>query len=303
MATLIRIMLIGFTSMFAVVFGKDFKKTKDANQLENESFKKSGAIGFVANFADTLGIGSFAIVVAMSKALKLNVKDKHIPGMLNVSCTVPAVLEALIFITSVKVDPITLLSLLIAAAAGSVIGAKIISKLDESIVQIVMGVALFITGIVMFCGLPWINLMPGGGTALGLNGTKLIIGIVGNFILGALMTAGIGLYAPCMAMLYLLGMSERAAYPIMMGSCAMLLPFSGMEFIKEGQYPRKSSLGITIGGIFGVLIAAFIVKSLPINILKVLVICVIFYTATTMLKAGLTKLKENRAGSMDLNVD
>ena len=83
----------------------------------------------------------------------------------------------------------------------------------------------------------------------------------------------------------------------------MLLPFSGMEFIKEGQYPRKSSLGITIGGIFGVFIAAFIVKSLPINILKVLVICVIFYTATTMLKAGLTKLKENRAGSMDLNVD
>ena len=127
MATLIRIMLIGFTSMFAVVFGKDFKKTKDANQLENESFKKSGAIGFVANFADTLGIGSFAIVVAMSKALKLNVKDKHIPGMLNVSCTIPAVLEALIFITSVKVDPITLLSLLIAAAAGSVLGAIFIS--------------------------------------------------------------------------------------------------------------------------------------------------------------------------------
>ena len=303
MATLIRIMLIGFTSMFAVVFGKDFKKTKDANQLENESFKKSGAIGFVANFADTLGIGSFAIVVAMSKALKLNVKDKHIPGMLNVSCTVPAVLEALIFITSVKVDPITLISLLIAAAAGSVIGAKIISKLDEAIVQVVMGIALFVTGIVMFCGLPWINLMPGGGTALGLTGAKLVIGIVGNFILGALMTAGIGLYAPCMAMLYLLGMSAKAAYPIMMGSCAMLLPFSGMEFIREGQYPRKSSLGITIGGIFGVFIAAFIVKSLPINILKVLVICVIFYTATTMLKAGLTKLKENRAGSMDLNVD
>lgn len=294
MATIIRIMLIGFTSMFAFVFGKDFVKIKKENQLEDETWKKPGFIGFVANFADTLGIGSFAIVVAMSKALKLKIHDKHIPGMLNVSCTIPAVIEALIFITSVKVDPLTLMSLLIAAAAGSVIGAKIISKLDESIVQIVMGIALFVTGIVMFLGLPWVNLMPGGGTALGLTGTKLVIGIVGNFILGALMTAGIGLYAPCMAMLYLLGMSARAAYPIMMGSCAMLLPFSGMEFIKEGQYPRKSSLAITIGGIFGVFLAVFFVNSLSIDALKVLVICVIFYTATTMLRAGIKRVKENK---------
>ena len=310
MATLVRVMLIVFTSMFAVVFGKDYKKTKEVNQLEDETWKKPGFIGFVANFADTLGIGSFAIVVAMSKALKLNIKDKHIPGMLNVSCTIPAVLEALIFITSVKVDPITLISLLIAAAAGSVIGAKIISKLDEAIVQVVMGIALFVTGIVMFCGLPWINLMPGGGTALGLTGVKLVIGIVGNFILGALMTAGIGLYAPCMAMLYLLGMSAKAAYPIMMGSCAMLLPFSGMEFIREGQYPRKSSLAITIGGIFGVLLAVLFVNSLSMDLLKVLVICVIFYTAATMLKTGVTKLKSNKSECKakskdltDLNID
>ena len=299
MATIIRVMLIGFTSMFAFVFGKDFVKTKNENKLEDENWKKPGFIGFVANFADTLGIGSFAIVVAMSKALKLKIHDKHIPGMLNVSCTIPAVIEALIFITSVKVDPLTLMSLLIAAAAGSVIGAKIISKLDESIVQIVMGIALFVTGIVMFLGLPWVNLMPGGGTALGLTGTKLVIGIVGNFILGALMTAGIGLYAPCMAMLYLLGMSARAAYPIMMGSCAMLLPFSGMEFIKEGQYPRKSSLAITIGGIFGVFLAVFFVNSLSIDALKVLVICVIFYTATTMLRAGLKRVKENKTAKVD----
>lgn len=299
MATIIRIMLIGFTSMFAFVFGKDFVKTKNENKLENETWKKPGFIGFVANFADTLGIGSFAIVVAMSKALKLKIHDKHIPGMLNVSCTIPAVIEALIFITSVKVDPLTLMSLLIAAAAGSVIGAKIISKLDESIVQIVMGIALFVTGIVMFLGLPWVNLMPGGGTALGLTGTKLVIGIVGNFILGALMTAGIGLYAPCMAMLYLLGMSARAAYPIMMGSCAMLLPFSGMEFIKEGQYPRKSSLAITIGGIFGVFLAVFFVNSLSIDALKVLVIFVIFYTATTMLRAGIKRVKESKTAKVD----
>ena len=211
--------------------------------------------------------------------------------------------EAFIFTTTIKVDSTTLVVMLVSAGLGSYIGAGIISKMDDKKVQLIMGIALFVTSVLMFLGLPWVNMLPGGGNEIGLTGTKLIIGALGNFILGSLMTAGIGLYAPCMALVYFLGMSAKVSFPIMMGSCAMLLPFSGMEFIKEGQYPRKSSLGINIGGIFGVFIAAFIVKSLPINILKVLVICVIFYTATTMLKAGLTKPKENRVGSMDLNVD
>ena len=289
MATLIRIMLIGFTSMFAVVFGKDFKKAKNANQLEDESFKKSGIIGFVANFADTLGIGSFAIVVAMSKALKLNVKDKHIPGMLNVSCTIPVVTEALIFTTTIEVEPITLITMLAAAGAGSYIGAGIISKMDEKKIQLVMGIALLATAILMFLGLPWINLMPGGGNEIGLSGVKLVIGIIGNFILGALMTAGIGLYAPCMALVYFLGMSPKVAFPIMMGSCAVLMPIASAKFIKEGQFPRKASLAITIGGVIGVFIAAYLVKSLPMDILKVLVIIVILYTSFTMLKPVLSK--------------
>lgn len=292
MATMVRIVLVAFTAVFAGFFGKDFSKEKKAGRLEDEGWVKPGIIGFIANFADTLGIGSFAIIVALSKALKLKVHDKHIPGMLNIGCCIPAVLEALIFITAVEVDPLTLVLLLASAAAGSFIGAKVISKLDEAIVEVVMGIALFVTGVLMFLGLPWINLMPGGGEAIGLEGTKLIIGIVGNFVFGALMTAGIGLFAPCMAMLYFLGMSPRSAFPIMMGSCAILLPISSMEFIKEGQYPRKSSLAITIGGIVGVMIAAFIVGSMPLDTLKILVVAVIFYTAYTMFKSGVSKLKK-----------
>ena len=274
------------------MFGKDYVASSKNGLLEAEEEKswiKPGIIGFIANFGDTLGIGSFAPIVAMSKFSKMKVHDKQIPGMLNVSCCIPVVTEALLMTTAIAVEPITLVSMLAAAGAGSYIGAGIISKMDEKKIQLVMGIALLATAILMFLGLPWINLMPGGGNEIGLSGVKLVIGIVGNFILGALMTAGIGLYAPCMALVYFLGMSPKVAFPIMMGSCAVLMPIASAKFIKEGQFPRKASLAITIGGVLGVFIAFYLVKSLPMDILKVLVIIVILYTSFTMLKPVLSK--------------
>ncbi|MED9947724.1 MAG: sulfite exporter TauE/SafE family protein [Peptacetobacter hiranonis] len=292
MVNLVRIVLGVLTAIYAVMFGKDYMESSKNGLLEAEeekSWVKPGIIGFIANFGDTLGIGSFAPIVAMSKFSKMKVHDKQIPGMLNVSCTIPVVTEALIFTTTIEVEPITLITMLAAAGAGSYIGAGIISKMDEKKIQLVMGIALLATAILMFLGLPWINLMPGGGNEIGLSGVKLVIGVVGNFILGSLMTAGIGLYAPCMALVYFLGMSPKVAFPIMMGSCAVLMPIASAKFIKEGQFPRKASLAITIGGVIGVFIAAYLVKSLPMDILKVLVIIVILYTSFTMLKPVLSK--------------
>ena len=116
----------------------------------------------------------------------------------------------------------------------------------------------------------------------GLHGGKLVLAIVVNFVLGALMTAGIGLYAPCMALIYLLGVNPTAAFPIMMGSCAYLMPVASVRFVKEGAYNRKASLFITIGGVIGVAVAYYLVKSMPLGILKILVTAVIFYTAVTL---------------------
>ena len=113
-----------------------------------------------------------------------------------------------------------------------------------------------------------------------------MIGIVGNLILGALMTIGIGLYAPCMALVYALGMSPRVAFPIMMASCAFLMPAAGIKFIKEQAYDMKSSIIISITGIFGVLIAAYVVKELPLTMLKWLVVVVILYTSAIMIRSA-----------------
>lgn len=282
MINLIRVLLGAFTAFFSFFYFKDIAKAKSENNFEDVSTSKALATGFVTDFFDTLGIGSFAPTVAMFNALKMNISDRLIPGTLNASHTIPVVLEAFIFTTVIKVDPITLVSLIAAAVIGSYLGAGVISKMDERKIQIIMGIALSITAILML--LSQLQLMPGGGTATGLSGTKLVIGIIGNFILGALMTAGVGLYSPCMAMVYFLGMSPDVAFPIMMGSCAMLMPIASTKFIKEDAYAKKTSFFITVGGVVGVFIAAFIVKSMPIDMLKWVVIVVIAYTSITMLR-------------------
>ncbi len=230
------------TAWFTVVFGKDVLKHKD--NLETETnLVTSGIIGFITNFFDTLGIGSFAPTTALLKAFK-QIHDRVLPGTLNVSCTIPVVTEAFIFITVIEVEPITLISMIAAATLGAFLGAGIVSGLPERKVQLGMAIALFVTAFLMLAGkMGW---MPGGGEALGLTGMKLVLGIVGNFILGALMTLGIGLYAPCMALIYFLGMSPAVAFPIMMGSCAFLMPVASMKFVKEGAYNKKASFGISI---------------------------------------------------------
>jgi uncharacterized membrane protein YfcA len=283
MVTTLMLGVLGiFTAAFSVVFGRDLNKHK--NELEKEtSFAITGIIGFVVNFFDTLGIGSFAPTTAALRAFK-QTKDKVIPGTLNVSCTIPVVIEAFIFISAIEVEPITLISMLAAAVVGSVLGAGIVSKLPERKIQFVMGIALLVTALIMTTQRLGLISSLGTGEAIGLSGIKLIIAIVGNFILGALMTAGIGLYAPCMAFVYILGMSPRVAFPIMMGSCAFLMPAASIKFVKEGAYNRKASLAITIGGVIGVIIAAYLVKSLPLEILTWLVIAVVTYTGITLLR-------------------
>ena len=284
MLNFIRVVWAILMAFYYYVFIKDYKQVKTANELDEVSVAKVGIVGFITNFFDTLGIGSFAPTVAFNKFLKMGVRDKDLPGLLNVGDTLPVMCEAVIFTTVIDVEPITLVTMLAASAVGSWLGAGIISKLDEIKIQKIMGVALFVTGILMVLGA--LNLIQGGGEAIGLTGGKLVLGIVGNFILGALMTAGIGLYAPCMALVYFLGMSPQVAFPIMMGSCATLMPVGSVKFIKEGAYPRKAALIIALSGAVGVYIAATFVSNLPMNILTWLVIAVIFYTSASMLMAA-----------------
>jgi uncharacterized membrane protein YfcA len=243
------------------------------------------AIGFVTNFFDTLGIGSFATTTSLFKFLRF-VPDERIPGTLNVGHALPTVVEAAIFIGIIAVEPRTLLLLILASVVGAWLGAGLVARLPRRYVQIGMGSALLAAAALFVMTNLKGSQFGLTGSALGLAGTRLAIGIAVSFCLGALMTIGIGLYAPCMIMVSLLGMNPIAAFPIMMGSCAFLMPVASMRFIRFDAFSMRAALGLTLGGIPGVLIAAYIVKSLPLAAVRWLVVAVVIYAAVVMLRSA-----------------
>jgi uncharacterized membrane protein YfcA len=275
--------LAGFALFFIAVLVSGFKQAKEQDRKDTSPSPATVGTGFVANFFDTLGIGSFATTTAIFRQWRM-VRDEIIPGTLNAGHTLPTVAQALIFTRLVPVDSTTLILMIVAAVAGAWLGAGVVARWPRHTIQIGMGLALLAAATLML--LAQFKLIPAGGNALALSGTLLWIGVIGNFILGTLMTLGIGLYGPCLILVSLLGMNPTAAFPIMMGSCAFLMPVASARFIKAGAYHPGATLGMAIGGIPAVLIAAYIVKSLPLSVIRYLVVIVVVYTSINLLRAA-----------------
>ena len=261
---------------------RELPTSNPAARWEWPDFKEI-TIGAIVNFFDTLGIGSFAPTTAAYKFFKV-VPDRIIPGTLNVGGSLAIVVQASIFMAIIEVDVWTLVLLITAAVVGAWLGAGVVAELPRRRIQVGMGVALLVAAGLMV--MTQFGLFPAGGEALALHGPLLVAAILGNLILGALMTLGIGMYAPCMIMVSLMGMDPRAAFPIMMGSCAFLMPVAGMRFVRKNSYALRPSLGLLLGGIPGVLVAAFIVGSLPLTAIRWLVVVVVTYAAVSMLLAA-----------------
>jgi uncharacterized membrane protein YfcA len=240
-------------------------------------------LGAVTNFFDTLGIGSFAPTTAYMK-LRQMAPDSYFPAILNAGHALPTVAQALIFITLVRVDPTLLLSCIVAACAGAMIGAPIVQKSPVRLVQGVVGVALLIAATLFALGN--LDLLPAGGEALTLPTPLFIAAVAGHFVMGVLMMFGIGLYAPSLVMLSLLGLNPTAAFPIMMGSCAFLMPISSVRFVQSERIDLRIVIGMAIGGIPAVLAAALIVKSLPLEAVRWLVVVVVIYAAALLLRSA-----------------
>lgn len=280
------IIIIGALSLMLIWFGRVLVVDSDKKMAtDNSNAAIAYLIGMFTNFFDTLGIGSFAPTTALLKFTK-SIDERLLPGTLNVSCSIPVMVEAIIFIKAIKVEIPTLVTLIVAAVIGSYLMAGVVSKLPKKQVKLIMGIALILVAFTFLAGqLGWIEGL-GTGTLKGLPVTQLIIGAVIFFILGGLMSAGVGLYAPAMATVYALGMSPDVAFPIMMGACAFLMPVGSTKFIKESAYAPKVSLFIALGGLIGVVFATSVVTSLPLEVLKWLVIAVCLITGGVMLKEG-----------------
>lgn len=240
-------------------------------------------VGVVTDFFDTLGIGSFATTTSLYK-LRGAVPDRLIPGTLNVGHTLPTLAEAFIYVAIVRVETKTLVWMIAASVAGAWLGAGVVARWPTRPIRVGLGAALLAATALLLA--QQLRLLPPGGDTLGLTGGRLALGVAGNFGLGALMTLGVGLYAPCMILVSALGMNVAAAFPIMMGSCAFLMPIAGVRFISKGSYAPGAALGLTLGGVPAVIVAAWVVRSLPLRWVRWLVIVVVATTAVAMMRSA-----------------
>ncbi len=238
-------------------------------------------LGLVTDFFDTLGVGSFATTTAVLVLGKM-VHDDDIPGTLNIGQAIPTVSEAIIYIILLGglIDFPTIASMVIAGGVGAWVGSGIVVRWPRRLIQRAMAIALLITA--GFMGVRMVaNLSLGTGT-IGLAGLSLVIAIGASLVIGALTSLGIGNYAPTMAVTYMLGLNTKAVFPIMAASAAVILPAAAIRFYRSGRFDRRTAIGLAIGGVPGVLIAAFVVKELPLNVVKWVVVAVLLYTSITL---------------------
>ena len=248
-------------------------------------------LGAVTNFFDTLGIGSFAPTMAWMKFRKL-LPDRQMPMTMLAGYTPPSVLQAVIFLIllGVQVDLWLLLASAIAILIGALVGAPIAARSPVRIVQAVVAGALLMAA--LFYTLANLDLMPLGGTATSLPLALSLVVIAANFVFGVLLNFGVGSYAPTLAILSLFGMDPRLAFPIMASGAAFAGSAATFRLVKLSAVDLRIVFSLILGAIPAVLVAAFIIKEMPVETLRWLVVVVVLYAAATLLREAVKSCGE-----------
>jgi uncharacterized membrane protein YfcA len=253
---------------------------------------EAAVLGAVTNFFDTLGIGSFAPTMAWFKFRRL-VPDHLIPPTMIAGHTPPAIVQGLIFLVLLggKVDPVLLVGNIAALLIGGLIGAHLVYRAKVWVVQGLVGFALILAAV--FYTLSNLGLMPIGGTAASLPPGLTMVAIAASFVFGILLNFGVGNSGPTLALLSLMGLDPRYCFPIIAASCGLSGAFIASRHVMAAKIDLRIALGIALGGIPAVLIAAFLVKSMPIETLRWLVTVVVLYSAAVMLRSAASERRKS----------
>lgn len=251
-------------------------------QISKSEFLKLSFSGIIAFISDTIGIGSFAVNIALSKAFR-TFPDEQLPAMVNGAQIIPGVLESLYFMKAIDVDKLTLITLVIGTCIGGLLGGNIVCKLSKQALRLTMMICFSLI-IFLLVGneMHW---LPVGGNLVALQSQSLIIGFFAMIVCGALTSAGIGLFALVQGVLFLLNVSPMVAFPIMMTAGAMQQPLTTLIFLKQRKIPVKKTLILSLAGCLGVLLVLPIFKLFTVQTLHYILIAVLIYNITTIFKA------------------
>lgn len=240
---------------------------------------KLGLTGFIAFISDTIGVGSFAVNIALSKFLGL-FEDEELPAVCNGAQVIPGALQSIFFIQVIYVDPKTLLTLVLGACIGGLIGGYVVTRLNQQAIRLTMMTAF--TGVICLLILKKIGLIPTGGELLVLESWKLTLGFFAMIVCGSLTSAGIGLFGLVQAVLFLLGVSPAIAFPIMTTAGAMQQPLTTLVFLKHNKIPLKKTLLLSTSGCLGVILVIPMISHFKTSWLHSLLLLIMLYNVLTI---------------------
>ncbi|ATG97219.1 sulfite exporter TauE/SafE family protein [Mesoplasma lactucae] len=257
----------------------------------------AGSIGFIASFTDVISVGSYGVTMGLNKPLKMNLKPKLMPGTLTVGYAVPQMLESTLFLVAFDVEIVTLITMMAICIVGGIVGSFIAKYVNSQVFRLIAGVMLFVFAILMILVHPQVGVIKAAADGIGtsgLRGWRLAVGLIAYFFLGICSSLGLGIFAPSLAILALLGLSQTAILAIMSASASGMMPPAAIKYMKDKNYNLKDALMMTFGGVFGTL-AAFLIIFVGIqvggdvemktfyNVLKWIAVAVIFYCSFMML--------------------
>ncbi len=251
-----------------------YYRHSQSSLLSINACKKLTSSGVVAFFADTIGMGSFAVNIFLAKTLS-TFKDDELPAMTNLAQVIPGVIEALFFMTWFQVDLVTLLTLVLATCLGGVIGGFTMTRLNKQPLSVAMICAFSV--IIVLLLLAQFDCLPMDGSLQALRGNKLLIGFIGLVIAGSLTAAGVGLFVMVQAVLFMLNMSPVVAFPIMTIAGAMQQPMTAMIFLKQPNLPMTKILWLSMSGCIGVILGLGVVSHLNIVWLRWMLLAIVVY--------------------------
>ena len=275
-------------------------KQQPATKLTTLDYVKLIASGIIAFVADTLGVGSFAVNVALAKLLG-TFPDDELPAVNNGAQVIPGVIESIFFMTLFDVDMTTLLTLVIGTCIGGIIGGAVVSHLSKQAIRLAM-MCCFAALIILLVG-HQLRVLPIGGDVVELHGYKLVIGFLAMILCGGLTSVGIGLFVMVQGVLFLLNVSPIVAFPIMTTAGAKQQPLTTLVFLQQGKIPLKKTLILSLAGCIGVLLTIKIFSHLTITWLHSLLLVILIYNLYAITRTYLFNKQQCKAVYAPLGIE
>ena len=295
MAISILIFIIMLFSLSCVAFMAYQWKHEPNVSLSLADYCKLAGSGIIAFIADTLGVGSFAVNVALAKLLG-TFPDDELPAMNNGAQVIPGTIESLFFMQLIEVDLTTLVTLVTGTCIGGLLGGMVVSRLSKQAIRLSMLCCFLLIIGLLVCH--QFRLLPVGGDVTELHSWKLIVGFLAMILCGALTSVGIGLFVMVQGVLFLLNVSPLIAFPIMTTAGAMQQPLTTMVFLQQRKIPLKKTLILSLFGCVGVLITLPLFRHLTITWLHSMLLVIMIYN---FIAIGRTYLLSRRSGFLSQN--